>query len=504
MNTRILIAGFQHETNTFAPSKAAYANFERGEGFPAMVRGDDVLALRDVNIPAGGFIVAAESRGWTVLPVIWAGASPSAHVTEDAFERIAGEILAAVRGGGFDAVYLDLHGAMVAEHTDDGEGTLLERVRAAVGPAVPVVASLDLHANVTERMLREADALVAFRTNPHVDMAETGERAAVLLERLLDPHAADRRPLHRAVRRLPFLIPINGMCTLLEPSRGMYAQLAARESGAVASLSFAPGFPAADFPECGPVIWGYGDDAASVEAAVQALYDKMLADEAAWQVPFLSPDDAVREAMRLSEGAGKPVVIADTQDNPGAGGDSNTTGMLRALLRNGAKDAAIGLIWDPAAAAAAHRAGVGAFIDLALGGVSGVPGDVPHHARFEVVKLSDGVCRYDGPMMNGMLADIGPVACLRIDGVLIVVSSGKAQMLDRNLYRVGGVEPEAMKILVNKSSVHFRADFQGIAHAVLVAKAPGPMTADPAELPWTRLAPGIRMKPMGKAFPGNG
>ncbi|MCA7954846.1 M81 family metallopeptidase [Burkholderia seminalis] len=503
MNTCILIAGFQHETNTFAPSKAAYANFERGEGFPAMVRGDDVLALRDVNIPAGGFIAAAERRGWTLLPVIWAGASPSAHVTEDAFERIAGEILAAVRRGGYDAVYLDLHGAMVAEHTDDGEGTLLERVRAAAGPDVPVVASLDLHANVTARMLREADALVAFRTYPHVDMAETGARAAALLERLFDARAG-RRPLHRAARRLPFLIPINGMCTLLEPARGMYARLAALETGAVASLSFAPGFPAADFPECGPVVWGYGDDAASAEAAVQALHDKMLADEAAWQVPFLSPDDAVREAMRLSEGAGKPVVIADTQDNPGAGGDSNTTGMLRALLRNGAKDAAIGLIWDPAAAAAAHRAGVGAFIDVALGGVSGVPGDAPHHARFEVVHLSDGVCRYDGPMMNGMRADVGPVACLRIDGVLIVVSSGKAQMLDRNLYRVGGVEPESMKILVNKSSVHFRADFQDIAEAVLVATAPGPMTADPAELPWTRLAPGIRMKPTGKAFAGNG
>ncbi|AOJ29553.1 M81 family metallopeptidase [Burkholderia seminalis] len=503
MNTRILIAGFQHETNTFAPSKAAYANFERGEGFPAMVRGEDVLALRDVNIPAGGFIAAAERRGWTLLPVIWAGASPSAHVTEDAFERIAGEIVAAVRRGGYDAVYLDLHGAMVAEHTDDGEGTLLERVRAAVGPDVPVVASLDLHANVTARMLREADALVAFRTYPHVDMAETGARAAALLERLFDARAG-RRPLHRAARRLPFLIPINGMCTLLEPARGMYARLAALETGAVASLSFAPGFPAADFPECGPVIWGYGDDAASAEAAVQALHDKMLADEAAWQVPFLSPDDAVREAMRLSEGAGKPVVIADTQDNPGAGGDSNTTGMLRALLRNGAKDAAIGLIWDPAAAAAAHRAGVGAFIDVALGGVSGVPGDAPHHARFEVVHLSDGVCRYDGPMMNGMRADVGPVACLRIDGVLIVVSSGKAQMLDRNLYRVGGVEPESMKILVNKSSVHFRADFQDIAEAVLVATAPGPMTADPAELPWTRLTPGIRMKPTGKAFAGNG
>ncbi|HDR9487185.1 TPA: M81 family metallopeptidase [Burkholderia aenigmatica] len=496
MTQRILVAGFQHETNTFAPTKAAYANFERGEGFPALVRGADVLALRDVNIPAGGFITAAERRGWHVLPVIWAGASPSAHVTEDAFERIAIEIVDAARRGGCDAVYLDLHGAMVAEHTDDGEGTLLERVRDAVGPAVPVIASLDLHANVTDRMLSRADALVAFRTYPHVDMAETGERAAALLERLL----AGGKPLRRAARRLPFLIPINGMCTLLDPARTLYAQLAALETGGVVSLSFAPGFPAADFPECGPVIWGYGDTDA-VDTAVQTLYDTMLADEAKWQVPFLTPDDAVLEAMRLAADASKPVVIADTQDNPGAGGDSNTTGLLRALLRHGAQDAALGLLWDPAAVAAAWRAGVGARVELSLGG-SGVPGDEPFRGCFEVVALSDGVCRYDGPMMNGMQADVGPVACLRIDGVRIVVSAGKAQMLDRNLYRVGGVEPEAMKILVNKSSVHFRADFQDIAHAVLVAKAPGPMQADPADLPWTRLARGMRTRPMGDAFEG--
>ncbi|SPA42321.1 conserved hypothetical protein [Cupriavidus taiwanensis] len=496
MATRILVAGFQHETNTFAPSKATYASFERGEGFPAMVRGADMRALRDVNIPAGGFLAAAERYGWTLLPVIWAGASPSAHVTEDAYERIAGEIVGAASAGGFDAVYLDLHGAMVAEHTDDGEGTLLERIRAAVGPGVPVVASLDLHANVTQAMLQAADALVAYRTYPHVDMAETGARAAALLQRLL----ARKGPLHRAVRRLPFLIPINGMCTMLEPARAMYALLQQREHGEVMSLSFAPGFPAADFPECGPVIWGYGDDAGAAEAAVQALYERMLADEPAWEVPFLSPDEAVVEAMRLAAGATRPVVIADTQDNPGAGGDSNTMGMLRALLRHGARQAAIGLIWDPAVVAEAHRAGVGATIEVALGGVSGVPGDAPLQGRFEVLKLSDGVCRYGGPMMHGMQADVGPVALLRIDDVQVVVSAGKAQMLDRNLFRVGGVEPEAMKILVNKSSVHFRADFQGIAHAVLVAKAPGPMTADPADLPWTRLAPGIRLKPMGRPF----
>jgi microcystin degradation protein MlrC len=495
---KILIAGFQHETNTFAPSLATYESFVRGEGHPAMARGDAVLALRDVNVPIGGFILASEQQGHTLMPVIWTAASPSAQVTEDAYERIAGEIVAAAGEGGFDAIYLDLHGAMVAQHVDDGEGELLARIRAAVGASVPVVASLDLHANVTERMLASADALVAYRTYPHVDMADTGARAERLLVRLL----AERKPLARAARRLPFLIPINGMCTMLEPARSMYEALGTLEHGPVVSLSFTPGFPAADFPECGPVIWGYGEENSAVRDAVDSLYDAMLRNEAQWAVPFLSPNDAVAEAIRLSAAAHKPVVIADTQDNPGAGADSNTTGMLRALLGNGAQDAALGLIWDPEAAAQAHAAGLGATLELSLGGRSGTPGDAPFAGRFEVVALSDGRCRYDGPMMHGMQVDLGPVACLKIEGVRIAVSSTKAQMLDRNLYRIAGIEPEQMKILVNKSSVHFRADFQPIAHAVLVAKAPGPMTADPADLPWKRLAQGIRMRPMGKSFGG--
>jgi len=495
---KILIAGFQHETNTFAPSLATYESFVRGEGHPAMARGDAVLAIRDVNLPIGGFIQASERQGHTLLPVIWTAASPSAQVTEDAYERIVGEIVAAAGDGGFDAIYLDLHGAMVAQHVDDGEGELLARIRAKVGPSVPVVASLDLHANVTERMLASADALVAYRTYPHVDMADTGARAERLLVRLLD----ERKPLVRAARRLPFLIPINGMCTMLEPARSIYEALGTLEQGPVVSLSFTPGFPAADFLECGPVIWGYGEEASAVRDAVDSLYDTMLRNEAQWAVPFLSPDAAVAEAIRLSATAQKPVVIADTQDNPGAGADSNTTGMLRALLDNGAQDAALGLIWDPEAAAQAHAAGVGATLELALGGRSGTPGDAPFVGTFEVVALSDGRCRYDGPMMHGMQVNLGPVACLKIGGVRIAVSSTKAQMLDRNLYRVAGIEPEQMKILVNKSSVHFRADFQPIAHTVLVAKAPGPMTADPADLPWKRLARGIRVRPMGKSFGG--
>lgn len=496
---RILVAGFQHETNTFAPTKAAYENFQKGEGHPAMARGEELFLLRDVNLPAGGFIKAAASEGHEIVPVIWAAASPAAHVTQDAFERIAGEILDAARRQTCDAIYLDLHGAMVTEHLDDGEGELLARLRALVGPKIPLIASLDLHANVTEKMLRNADGLVAYRTYPHVDMAATGEAAAKFLKRFLHAREAGEKLVCKW-RRLPFLIPINGMCTELEPARTAYREIAASETGGVLSVSFAPGFPAADFPECGPVVWGYGTEEAVLETTIGQLAKRFTMDEPAWAVPFLAPEEAVTEAILLSQSASRPVIIADTQDNPGAGADSNTMGMLRALLANRAKGAAIGLIWDPEAARAAHQAGEGARLQLALGGRSGVAGDRPLEAEFEVESLSPGQLVFGGPMLNGVKVELGPVACLRIDDVRVIVSSVKSQMLDRNLYRVAGIQPEAMKILVNKSSVHFRADFEPIAEKILIAKAPGPMAADPADYPWTRLTPGIRTSPSGKAF----
>lgn len=491
----ILIAGFQHETNTFAPTVAAYENFVRGEDFPGLARGAQVLELLEVNIPVAGFVRAVRAHGHTVTPVIWAGAGASAHVTRDAYERIAGEILDAVGRGGFEAIYLDLHGAMVAQHVDDGEGELLARIRAIVGPAMKIVASLDLHANVTERMLSLADGLVAYRTYPHVDMADTGRRAGELLLQLLDGRQA-----HCVARRVPFLIPVNSMSTVMQPAQAVHELLEALESQGPLSLSFAPGFPASDFEGCGPVVWGYAEDEQRIEQAVDALFERICRPETQWAVHFEEPEAAVQRALRIAAVARRPVILADTQDNPGVGGDANTTGLLRALLQAGAQEAALGLICDPAAAAAAHCAGVGAFVDLALGGCPQVPGDVPLRARFHVEALSNGRFVFGGPMMHGKQADLGPMACLRVQGVRIVVSSAKAQLLDRNMYRAVGIEPEAMKILVNKSSVHFRADFAAIAEEILVVRAPGPFIADPSQLPWRHLREGLRTRPGGPAF----
>ena len=502
--TRILIAGYQHETNTFAPSLADWAAFNRGDSFPAFVQGAVMIdQLSGINIPVGGFMAAAKRKGWTLLPSCWAGAIPSSFVTRDAFERLAGvicaDVLAARDAGGLDAIYLDLHGAAVAEHAADSEGELIARLRAIVGPKLPIVASLDLHANVTHRMLREADALVAYRSYPHVDMAETGERAADLLARRLK--AGQRLPT--LARRLPFLIPLNAQSTWLQPAQGLYEALQAQDKAHGTVLSFCMGFPASDFDECAPMVWGHGPTQAMVDQAVQALYAQ-VAEPSQWRLDILSARDAVTQALALAERADKPVVIADTQDNPGAGGDSNTTGLLHALLAQGAGrrfpgQVAMGMMFDAAAARAAVDAGVGAQIELALGTAvptfTGQPSDPPVRGHFKVLALSDGACTLTGPMMTGLTVQLGASACLEIDGVRVAVVSGKKQLLDRELLRMVGIQPEAMRIIVVKSSNHFRADFQPIASQVLVAKAAGPMAADPADLPWQHLPAGMRRRP---------
>jgi len=194
------------------------------------------------------------------------------------------------------------------------------------------------------------------------------------------------------------------------------------------------------------------------------------------------------------------VVIADTQDNPGAGGNSDTTGMLRALVGANAQRAAIGLIVDRDAARAAHAAGEGACLEIALGGRSGVPGDAPFQGRFTVERLSDGRLTCTGPFYRGARMQLGPSACLRIGGVRVVVAGEKPQLADQEQFRFIGIEPTQEGILVVKSSVHFRADFAPIAETILVCKAPGPMLADPADFPWKRLAPGVRVRPGGPAF----
>jgi microcystin degradation protein MlrC len=387
---------------------------------------------------------------------------------------------------------------MVTEHLEDGEGELLRRTRALIGPDKPLVASLDLHSNTTPEMIANADLLVAYRTYPHVDMADTGARTAGLLDEMLRRGAKPAK----AFRQIPFLIPLNWQCTMMQPAQGLYERLAAMEGGALLHASFTPGFPAADIHHCGPSVFAYGWDEDAARTACQRLADDVAGRESAFAGKIYTPDEGVQEAMRIAERATRPVVIADTQDNPGAGGDSNTAGMLRALVENRAEQAALGLMADRTAAEIAHRAGVGAEVNLTFGGHSGIDGDEPFEALYTVERLHDGRFDATGPFYKGAEFNLGPSACLRIGGTRVVLACNKVQLADQALFRFVGIEPTTEKILVNKSSVHFRADFAPIAEEILVCAAPGPMIADPADLPWTRLRKGVRLNPLGPVWRG--
>jgi microcystin degradation protein MlrC len=491
---RIAIGGFQHETNTFAPAKAAFADFAEGGGWPGLQRGASLPAnMAGLNLPVSGGIAELKRLGHEIVPLVWAAATPSAHVTEDAFERIAAMLLEDLAAlGPFDGVYLDLHGAMVTEHLEDGEGELLRRVRRVVGPAVPVAASLDLHANVTAEMVTEADLLVAYRTYPHVDMAATGARAARLLHGLVGG-----RRLHKAFRQADFLIPLTWQCTLMEPARSLYANFDRIEGSDVDSVSFTPGFPAADISDCGPAVLAYGTSQSAAERAADALIAEIAAKEREFAGRLYTPDEGVRAAMARARTATRPVVLADTQDNPGAGGSSDTVGLLEALVRHGAEGAVLAILADPESAAAAHAAGGGATLEFRLGGKSGAPGQAPFRTPATVERLGDGNFTGTGPMWGGVPCRLGPMALLRIGGVRVVVASKKLQAADQAIFRHLGVEPAAQPILALKSSVHFRADFQPIAEEILVVAAPGAMAADPATLPFRRLRPGVRLNPLG-------
>jgi len=489
----------QHETNTFAPSKADYGAFEAGGGWPGVQYGEAVFAaVEGANIPAAGAVQSLRAQGHQLVATAWGAASPSAHVTTVAFERIVGELISHLtKALPVDGVYLDLHGAMVTEAHDDGEGEILRRVRELVGPRVPVAASLDLHCNFTRAMFDHCDALVGYRTYPHVDMADTGARAALLLDRML----RDGQPLAKHYRTLDYLTGLPSQCSFIDPCKTVYEDIGRSEN---VTLSFTPGFPMADFAECGMAVFGYGFDEKKTFSAVERLHGLVSDAEKDFVLELHLPGDAVARARSRGE-PGRPVVLADTQDNPGAGGNGDTTGLLKSLIQQQAQDAVLGLLIDADAATKAHEAGQGVTLPFSLGGKSNIAGDSPCDGEFTVERLGDGKFTCTGPMFKGFRMQLGNMALLRskvAPGVRVAVASRKCQAGDQEMFRHLGVEPRRSRILALKSSVHFRADFEPIAREVLVVKSPGPALADPTEFAWTRLRKGLRLRPLGPAFQG--
>lgn len=516
---RVAVGGFQHETNTFASQKADLDAFLQPDAWPALQGGPGLLTtfapdedgLAGMNVPIAGFLAEAVPQELTPVPLVWASATPSAHVTSDAFAHIAGmmaeELERALRDGPLDAIYLDLHGAMVTEELEDGEGDLLEWLRDIVNGRVPIVASLDLHANVTAKMMRNADALIAYRTYPHIDMAETGARAARLVGQIVRSAA---RPA-KAFRKLNFLVPLTAQCTMSDPASLIYADVASLEQlkldsasehdVSILSASATMGFPPADIAECGPAVFAYADTQDAADEAVDRLAETFMEFERGFRQRIWTPEEAVAygEAASSNDRRKGPLILADTQDNPGAGGNGDTVGLLRSLI-SGADTALCGVIYDPSCAAQAWEAGEGAVIDLALGAWTGGAKEAPVRGQFEVLKLHDGNIAADGPFYKGVQLALGKSALLMIEDVRVVVSSTKVQTADRAMFTAFGVDLGLENIVAVKSSVHFRADFQKTARDILVVASPGPNPADHTDLPYRRLRSGVRLMPMGPAF----
>ncbi len=492
---RIAIGGFQHESHSFAPLPTGWAQFLTPGGFPVLQRAATLVeALRPTSLPTSGAIRAAEAAGAEIVPLVWCMANPAGPVTAEAFERITALLVAelsdALERGPLDGVFLELHGAMVAVGHDDAEGEVLRRVRTVVGPEVPIAASLDPHCNLTAAMTELADVLVPYRTYPHVDQAFAGGRATELLVQRIRAG----KPFAKAWRQVDFLIPLTTQCTMVPPMSLVMDERARLEAAeGVAELAFCFGFPYADFPGCGVAVTAYAETQAAADAAAEGLCAYVAAHEPDFNGNVLEAADGVAEAIALARTASAPVVLADTQDNPGGGGHGDTTGLLAELIRQDAQGAVLCLINDAESAAACHAAGAGATLTLSLGGRSD---GVPLTVTAVVERLSDGRFTCTGPMGKGNPANLGPSALIRVSsGVRVVVVSRKMQALDQAILTHLGVEPSAQKILALKSSVHFRAHFQPISSAVLVVAAPGPVVADPATLPFTNLRPGLRLRP---------
>ena len=488
---RIAIAGFQHETNTFAPYPAKLTDFEIADSWPGLLMGEKVISqTQGMNLPIAGAAKAALKAGFEIEPILWCAAEPSGKVTDHAFDHISNMILNGLRNiGPIDALYLDLHGAMVTQSHQDGEGALLRRIRAYVGPDVPIGVSLDLHANITRNLVDLASVITVYRTYPHLDMHQTGARCIERLAQILD--GAKCVP---AFRQVTFLIPLHAQYTGHAPCDRLYSDVIAADSDTSFS-ELALGFTAADIHDCGPSVLTYAPTPELAKAELNRLWSSVCAARDEFDTALLSPAKAVEQAMQ-SEAS--PVILADVQDNPGAGASSDTTGILREMIAQSATEALVGVICDPACARAAHHAGVGATIDVPLGGKSGVADDSPVAGPFTVEALSDGNFTYTGAMYGGGVAVVGQSCVLHItqngSDIRVVISSERTQCLDLAFFTAFGLDPTNAHMIAVKSTVHYRADFDPIAARTLNVGAPGLFTCDLTIIPYQNLRPEVSTK----------
>ena len=466
---RVLTGQLMHETNTFSVQPADLEAFRK---MYLHVGAEVPRALAGTNMETAGFIDVAGKYGWELVHTVAAFANPCGRVTDAAWNELSGRILRAARGDGpFDGALLALHGAMVTESHDDAEGQLLEELRAVVGRDLPLAVTIDLHANVSDRMAALADVVCSYRTYPHVDMRATGRRAAELLERMMEGEIHPRIVLARR----PMLWGANTGRTDEGPMIDLLARAARFEAKPeVHCVAVNAGFPLSDIFDVGPTVLVAGEgDEENLRAMAEALADDLWSTRDVITNTFYAPREAAAIAA-AHDGGGRPLVIADFADNPGAGAYGDATNLLKAMLDAGLENAAFACIRDEEAAARLAAAGPGATVTLDLGGkVDPAFGGPPLTLTGEVRSVTDGAFVCDGPMWQGVEKHLGPTAVFRVGGTDIIVASHLLQVTDLQTFLSQGIDPHRKRTLAVKSMQHFRAAFEPIASRVIVADSGG-------------------------------
>jgi microcystin degradation protein MlrC len=477
---RLVIAMMMHETNTFSPVPTGWARFEARGAYG----GEEARrAFKGTNTGIGAFLDLAEQAGAeTVIPIA-AQAAPSRPVERKAYEQMTDAIAEAVAKG-CDAAFLDLHGAMVTETTDDGEGTLLERLR-RIAPELPIAVALDLHTNLTQAMVENATALVGYKTYPHVDMRAAGLQAGRIV---LDALAGRVRPVMEW-GQVPLLSQTLRQGTDDEPMKSLQAAARAAERDGVLAATVFGGFPLADISDAGTSVVVVADgDRKAAELARDRLLDRAWAAREAFIYRHRDLAETVAQAKSLADG---PIVLLDHADNCASGGTQDVMTVIAEVMRQGLEDVAVAAVWDPGAVQAMRKAGVGARVTIALGGKTDMPSigekGRPLEVTGRVKALTDGEWVVTGPMATGVTAHMGPSAVLDTGTIEIVVVSHHHEPFDLGVFTSLGIDPAKKRYLLLKSRIHWQAGFKPIARHTLTLDGTGVTTSDNGRLSFRKV-----------------
>jgi len=475
---RLLLAMFKHETNTFSPVPTPFERFFKGRS--EALSGDDALAAyRGTGSGLGGFIEVAERRGAEIVLAVAAEAWPSGPVDDQAYDRISRLILDQVKKGGFDGILLDLHGAMVTQTLEDGEGTLLKRLR-EFDPKTPVGVTLDMHANMYDDIVKYATVVTGYHTYPHIDMFEAGYRAADILMRTI---AGEIKPAMAWGNR-PMLPHVMRQGTHSEPNKSLQAKCIAFEQKQALAASLFVGFPHADISNAGLSVVVCTDNDPALACK---LRDELLGQAWSAREEFVFQHEplqqSVSRARQMTQG---PVVLLDHCDNAASGGTMDTTVVLAEVLRQGLENAAFYAVYDPQAAKMAAQAGIGANVTLKLGGKTPMPAlreaSHPLEVSGTVKFVFDGRYRNHGPMYKGVLNDTGTTVVLDTGKVEIVIISQHQEPFDLSCLHSAGIDPLKKRYVILKSRVHWRAGFGNLAREVVECDGLGVTTSDYSQL----------------------